>query len=54
MGDNALARKVAYLIITNFDKSFRWFSRITRGAQHRFEQGLWKDTQLASKERITI
>lgn len=54
MGDNALARKVAYLIISNFDKSYRWFSRITRGAQERFEKGLWKDTQLASKERITI
>ena len=54
MGENVLAKKVAYLIISNFDKSFRWFSRITRGAQERFEKGLWKDTQLASKERITI
>lgn len=54
MGDNALARKVAFLIISNFDKSYRWFSRITRGAQERFEKGLWRDTQLASKERITI
>lgn len=54
MGDAALARKVAFLIISNFDRSYRWFSRITRGAQQRFEQGLWKDTQKASKERITI
>ncbi|MEW9797165.1 bifunctional isocitrate dehydrogenase kinase/phosphatase [Alteromonas sp. CYL-A6] len=54
MGDVALARKVAFLIISNFDRSYRWFSRITRGAQQRFEQGLWKDTQIASRERITI
>lgn len=54
MGDMALSKKVAYQIVNHFDKSYRWFTRITRGAQARFEQGLWKDTQLASKERITI
>nr|WP_229805235.1 bifunctional isocitrate dehydrogenase kinase/phosphatase [Alteromonas halophila] len=54
MGEHDLARKTAFLIISNFDKSYRWFSRITRGAQQRFEQGLWKETQSASKERITI
>ena len=48
------ARKIAYRIIQHFDKSYRWFSRITRGAQERFEKGLWKETQSASKERITI
>jgi len=45
---------VAYQILSHFDKSYRWFTRITRGAQERFEKGNWKETQLASKERITI
>ena len=52
--DKNLVRKVAYQILSHFDKSYRWFTRITRGAQERFEKGNWKETQLASKERITI
>ena len=52
--DKSLVRKVAYQILSHFDKSYRWFTRITRGAQERFEKGNWKETQLASKERITI
>ncbi|WP_218309956.1 bifunctional isocitrate dehydrogenase kinase/phosphatase [Alteromonas antoniana] len=54
MSDLGLPRKVAYLIISSFDKSYRWFTRITRGAQHRFEAAQWKETQSASRERITI
>lgn len=54
MSDAKLAKKVAYHIISHFDKSYRWFTRITRGAQERFEQGRWQETQTASKERITI
>lgn len=54
MDENSLAKKVAYLILSNFDKSYRWFTRITRGAQQRFELGLWKETQQASRERIII
>ena len=52
--DKQLVKKVAYQILSHFDKSYRWFTRITRGAQERFEKGNWKETQLASKERITI
>ncbi|MEC8377180.1 MAG: isocitrate dehydrogenase kinase/phosphatase AceK regulatory subunit, partial [Pseudomonadota bacterium] len=52
--DEAEVRKVAYLILSHFDKSYRWFSRITRGAQQRFEKGDWRETQQASKDRITI
>ena len=54
MVDTKLSAKVAYQILNGFDKSYRWFTRITRGAQDRFEQGQWKSTQLAVKERITI
>lgn len=46
--------KIAYRIIQHFDQSYRWFTRITRGAQERFEKGQWTATQSASRERITI
>jgi isocitrate dehydrogenase kinase/phosphatase len=49
-----LTATVAYQILTGFDKSFRWYCRITGGAQQRFEQGQWQATQLAVKERISI
>lgn len=49
-----LTNTVAYQILTGFDKSFRWYCRITAGAQHRFEQGQWHATQVAVKERISI
>ena len=48
------AQKIAFRIIQHFDKSYRWFSRITRGAQERFEKGQWQETIRASKERITV
>lgn len=54
MLDLPLAKKVAYQILTHFDKNYRWFTRITRGAQSRFELGEWQATLRASKERITI
>lgn len=46
--------KLAYQILNGFDRSFRWHSRITTGAQLRFEKALWEQTQDAVKERITI
>jgi isocitrate dehydrogenase kinase/phosphatase len=46
--------QVAYQILIGFDKSYRWYSRITRGAQQRFEQAQWQATQQAVKERISI
>lgn len=46
--------KVAYQILTGFDKSYRWYCRITRGAQQRFEQAQWQETQNAIKQRIHI
>ncbi|AXR07537.1 bifunctional isocitrate dehydrogenase kinase/phosphatase [Salinimonas sediminis] len=54
MSEQDLAGRIAYRIIQHFDQSFRWFSRITRGAQERFEKGQWQQTQSAVKERITI
>ncbi len=48
------AKQVAYQIIHHFDKNYRWFSRITRGAQERFEKGLWQQSLDASKERISL
>ncbi|WP_018983286.1 bifunctional isocitrate dehydrogenase kinase/phosphatase [Salinimonas chungwhensis] len=52
--DHQSAQKIAFRIIQHFDKSYRWFSRITRGAQERFEKGLWQETVSASKERINV
>jgi isocitrate dehydrogenase kinase/phosphatase len=49
-----VSRKVAYQILNGFDKSYRWYCRITRGAQDRFEKGLWAETHQAVKERIAI
>ncbi|MCC2618309.1 bifunctional isocitrate dehydrogenase kinase/phosphatase [Aestuariibacter halophilus] len=46
--------KVAYQILQGFEKSYRWFTRITRGAQERFEQAQWQETHKAVKERIAI
>jgi isocitrate dehydrogenase kinase/phosphatase len=51
---SSIHNKVAYQILSGFDKSYRWFSRITSGAQRRFEQAQWKATQDAVKERISI
>lgn len=48
------AKKMAYQIMASFDKNYRWFSRVTRGAQQRFEQGRWSDVLSASKERISL
>lgn len=48
------AKRVAYQIISAFDKSYRWFTRVTTGAQQRFEQCQWAASQQAIKERITV
>lgn len=48
------AQKVAYQIISGFDKNYRLFSRITKGGQTRFENGHWVAAHQAIKERITI
>lgn len=48
------SRDLAFLIIKAFDKSFRKFSLITAGAQHRFENCDWQASQSAIKERIDI
>ncbi len=49
-----IQEKVAYKILFGFEKNYRWFTRITRGAQERFEKAQWTETQLAMKERINI
>ncbi len=54
MSEQLIAGRIAYRILQHFDQSYRWFSRITRGAQERFEKGQWQATQSAVKERITI
>ncbi|WP_083272967.1 bifunctional isocitrate dehydrogenase kinase/phosphatase [Alteromonas confluentis] len=54
MTDTRLANKIAFQILTHFDKSYRWFTRITRGAKERFENGEWQATQIASRERLNI
>jgi isocitrate dehydrogenase kinase/phosphatase len=51
---DAIARQFAYQIISGFDKSYRWHSRITAGAKERFENERWAESQLAIKERIAI
>lgn len=52
MAEQPIHTKVAYQILQGFEKNFRWFSRITKGAQQRFEQAQWQATHLAIKERI--
>lgn len=51
---DAIARQFAYQIITGFDKSYRWYSRITAGAKERFENEQWAASQRAITERIAI
>ena len=51
---DVIARQFAYQIISGFDKSYRWHSRITAGAKERFENERWAESQLAIKERIAI
>ncbi|MGQ8364858.1 bifunctional isocitrate dehydrogenase kinase/phosphatase [Glaciecola sp. 1036] len=52
--EKKIAKKLAYQILNEFDKSFRWFRRITSGAQERFENCQWAESQSAVTERITI
>nr|WP_241664427.1 bifunctional isocitrate dehydrogenase kinase/phosphatase [Ningiella ruwaisensis] len=47
-------QKLAYQILSGFDKSYRLYSRITSGAQERFENCQWRASSIAIKERITI
>ncbi|WJG08683.1 bifunctional isocitrate dehydrogenase kinase/phosphatase [Aliiglaciecola sp. LCG003] len=49
-----IQQRVAYLILTGFEKNYRWFCRITSGAKSRFEQAQWQAAQFAVKERISI
>jgi len=49
-----VAQRAAYQIMQGFDKSFRWFSRVTSGAQALFEKGDWQGMQSAVRERISI
>jgi isocitrate dehydrogenase kinase/phosphatase len=51
---DTIARQFAYQIITGFDKSYRWHSRITAGAKERFENQQWAESQRAIEERIAI
>lgn len=47
------AKALAYQIISGFDKSYRRYSRITSGAQERFEKCQWAASGQANKDRIT-
>jgi isocitrate dehydrogenase kinase/phosphatase len=49
-----LAKQFAYQTLNGFDRSFRWFTRFTAGAQKRFEQCQWKESAIANKERIQL
>ncbi|MBT1062147.1 bifunctional isocitrate dehydrogenase kinase/phosphatase [Bowmanella sp. Y26] len=46
--------RIAYQILKGFEKSFRWYSRITNAARERFEQADWRAVQSAARERIAI
>jgi isocitrate dehydrogenase kinase/phosphatase len=54
MTDKHIAQRAAYSIIRGFDKSFRWFSRVTGEAHSLFEQGDWQTMQNSVKKRIHI
>ncbi len=46
------AKNLSYQILSGFDKSYRRFSRITSGAQERFENCEWAASGQGIKERI--
>ncbi|MBF7071983.1 bifunctional isocitrate dehydrogenase kinase/phosphatase [Glaciecola sp. MH2013] len=48
------AQHFAYQVIVGFDKSYRWFSKISAQAKSRFENAQWAASQAAVKERIAI
>ncbi|WP_371194197.1 bifunctional isocitrate dehydrogenase kinase/phosphatase [Glaciecola sp. SC05] len=48
------AKMLAYQIMSGFDRSYRRYSRITAGAQERFEKSEWAASAQAIKDRITI
>ena len=52
--ESTSAKQLAYLMIAGFDKSFRRFLSITKGAQKRFESCQWTESIQANKERINI
>ena len=47
-----MPKKLAYAILTAFDKSYRQFCTITKGARERFVHADWDNVQCAAKDRI--
>jgi isocitrate dehydrogenase kinase/phosphatase len=48
------AKQIAKTIIKGFNKHYRIFLEITKGAQQRFENCDWTDDRKAAKKRITL
>ena len=49
---NSLSSQIAATILNGFDRHFSIFSKITKGAQKRFEKADWQAERDASRERI--
>lgn len=49
---SALARAIAQVVLWGFNKHYRLFMELTRGAQERFEKAQWQAVQQAQRERI--
>jgi isocitrate dehydrogenase kinase/phosphatase len=49
---NGLSTQIATTILSGFDRHFKIFSDITRGAKQRFENADWEAERVASRERI--
>ena len=47
-----LSTQIAATILNGFNRHFKIFSKITRGAKQRFESGDWQAERDASRERI--
>ena len=48
----SLSSQIAATVLNGFDRHFSIFSKITRGAQDRFEKADWQAERDASRERI--
>ncbi len=48
------ACQIAHSILLGFERHYRIFLEITRGAKQRFEQCLWDDERQAARQRITL
>jgi isocitrate dehydrogenase kinase/phosphatase len=50
----AIAQKIAYIMLKGFDKHYRLFQNISASAQERFNARQWKEISQANVDRIVM